>query len=54
MKKNPPILLPFVVSVRFAEREFRQIVAKSQAGRHTLSQAVRILIETALRESKAT
>jgi hypothetical protein len=53
MKKNSPIQLPFVVSVRFPEPEFRRIVTLAQTGRRTISQTVRILIESALRESKA-
>jgi len=53
MKKNPPVQLPFVVSVRFPEPEFRQIVALAQAGRRTISQTLRLLVEAAFREPKA-
>lgn len=53
MKKNPPVQLPFVVSVRFPEAEFRQIVALAEKGRWTISQALRLLVEGALREAKA-
>lgn len=48
--KKKPVVLPFVVSVRFPEPEFRQIVTMAQTGRRTISQTVRILIEAALRE----
>jgi hypothetical protein len=53
MKKNPPILLPFVVSVRFPEPEFRRLVTLAQTGRRTVSQTLRILVETALGDQHA-
>lgn len=53
MKKNQPIELPYVVSVRFSEADFRQIVTLVQTGRRTVSQTIRLLIESALRAPKA-
>ena len=53
MKKNTPVELPFVVSVRFSEPDFQRLVALAQGGRRNLSQTVRLLIEAALREQHA-
>jgi hypothetical protein len=53
MKKNTPIELPFVVSVRFSEPDFGRLVAMAQAGRRNLSQTVRLLLEAVLREPQA-
>jgi hypothetical protein len=50
MKKTKPIELPFVVSVRLSEPDFRRLVALAQAGCRTLSQTVRLLLAPALRE----
>jgi hypothetical protein len=50
MKKPKPIELPFVVSVRFPEQDFRRVVTLAQVGRRTLSQTVRLLLEAALRD----
>jgi hypothetical protein len=52
MKKNPPVELPFVVSVQFTEPDFRRLVALAQTGRRNLSQTVRILIEAAVRDAR--
>jgi hypothetical protein len=50
MKKHTPVELPFVVSARFSEPDFRRLVALATTGRRTLSQTVRLLMEAALRE----
>jgi hypothetical protein len=48
MKKNPPVELPFVVSTRFSEGDFRRLVALARDGRRNISQTVRMLLEAAL------
>lgn len=48
MKSPKPIELPFVISVRFAEPDFRRLVALAKTNRRNLSQTVRLLIEAAL------
>jgi hypothetical protein len=53
MKKNTPVELPFLVSVRFSDPAFRRLVAMAQGGHRNLSQTVRLLIEAALREPRA-
>ena len=52
MKKTRTVELPFTVSVRFNEQDFRRLVAMAQAGRRNLSQTVRLLIEAALRADR--
>ena len=48
MKIHPPVELPVVVSVRFSETDFSRIRRIALSGRHTVSQAVRLLLERAL------
>jgi len=50
MKRNTPVELPWVVSVRFSETDFRRLVALAHTGRRNLSQTVRLLLEAALSE----
>ena len=52
MKKNTPIELPHVVSVRCSDADFRRLLALAQAGRRNVSQTVRLLLEVALREQQ--
>ena len=48
MKKNPkPVQLPFVASVRFADGDFRRLLALATTGRRNLSQTLRLLIDAA-------
>jgi hypothetical protein len=54
MKKNTPIELPFVVSVRFSEADFRRLQALSEAQRRPISQMLRLLLEPALRDHQRT
>jgi hypothetical protein len=49
MKKNTPVELPFVVSVRFSEPDFRRLVVLANTGRRTLSQTLRLLLESDLK-----
>jgi hypothetical protein len=53
MKTPAPVTLPFVVSARFSEPDFRRLVAVANAGRRNLSQTVRLLLEAALRAPQA-
>jgi hypothetical protein len=48
MKKNTPVELPFVVSVRFSDPDFRRLVVLANTGRRTLSQTLRLLLEPVL------
>ena len=48
MKKNTPVELPFVVSVRFSEPDFRRLVVLAQGGRRNVSQTLRLLLEPVL------
>ncbi len=53
MKKQRPIELPTILSVRVRQDEYQHLMSLAQTGRRTLSQTVRLLLETALRESEA-
>ena len=46
--KNTPVELPFVVSVRFSDPDFRRLVVLANTGRRTLSQTLRLLLEPVL------
>jgi hypothetical protein len=54
MKKTVPIELPHVVSTRMSEADLRRLVTLAQAGRRTLSQTVRLLLEAALKNAATT
>jgi hypothetical protein len=48
-----PVELPCVVTARLAEPQFRELVTLAESSRRTLSQVVRLLLESAIRDNRS-